>query len=135
MVNSGNQLVSASHGFSRLHQDIYAYIYIYVYVYIYTYIHYVLQYIHVITCIYLTIYLHIVLFVRVSYILPLKTWTLSSMTVVICSSCIREHRPLGKRTTMSAQRKPLTLSIAALPVSPDVPGQFSKSNHSEASPL
>ena len=39
MVNSGNQLVSASHGFSRLHQDIYAYIYIYIYIYVYVYIY------------------------------------------------------------------------------------------------
>lgn len=51
--------------------------------------------------------------------LPLKTWTLSSITGVIWSSCICEMRPLGNSITMSTHFCPLTASMAELPVSPE----------------
>ena len=43
-----------------------------------------------------------------------------SITVVIISSCTFVIKPLGNRTIMSIEDKPLTADIAALPVSPDV---------------
>lgn len=50
-----------------------------------------------------------------------KTWMFSSKYEVICNSCTIEILSLGNRTTMSTDLRPLTASIAALPVSPDVP--------------
>ena len=52
---------------------------------------------------------------------PLKTKTLSALTVVIINSCILVQRSLGSITTMSTHFKLFTASIAELPVSPEVP--------------
>ena len=49
-----------------------------------------------------------------------KTWTFSSKTVVICRSCTLEQAPLGKTQMISIFLDLRTLSIAALPVSPEV---------------
>ena len=51
MVNSGNQLVSASHG---LLQDMYIYIYIYIYIH---------MFIHVHVCIYLCMYAYLYMYI------------------------------------------------------------------------
>lgn len=53
--------------------------------------------------------------------LPPNTWTFSFSTVVIWSSWIFVQRPLGNRTMMSIFLHPWTLSMEALPVSPEVP--------------
>lgn len=50
-----------------------------------------------------------------------KTWMFSSTYEVICNSCTTEILSLGNRTTISTDLRPRTASIAALPVSPDVP--------------
>lgn len=54
-------------------------------------------------------------------IIPRKTWILSYSAVTICCSWTREHRPLGRRTIKSTNLRPATASMAALPVSPEVP--------------
>lgn len=51
---------------------------------------------------------------------------LSATAVVICNSWTLLHLPLGNKTTMSTLSSPRTPSIAALPVSPDVPAMMSQ---------